>query len=141
MTLGELFVNISNGVNFNSEQVGKRTKFVNIKDVFSDGVIKTKDLERVLLNNREIERNQLFDNDIIFVRSSVKYEGVGYPSLFIQSDEEPVVFCGFLIKASLNINIINPQYLLYLLRTDEFRRKNDCIIKQSKYYKYFHKII
>lgn len=129
--LGDVCLKMSNGVNFDSEQVGSGTKFVNIKDVFSEGYINTKSLDRVLLSDREIERNQLKDNDIIFVRSSVKYEGVGFPSLFKSTDSEPVVFCGFLIKATLNLEMVAPAYLLYLLRTSEYRRKVVALSNRS----------
>jgi type I restriction enzyme M protein len=119
---GDVCKALSNGVNFSKEQVGRGTKFINIKDLFSDGYIDISGLERVELSDKEIERNQVFEDDMLFVRSSVKYEGVGFPSLapFVN---EPLVFCGFIIKASLDKNVLNPKFLLFLLRTEIYRKK------------------
>jgi type I restriction enzyme S subunit len=38
--------------------------------------------------------------DILFVRSSLKREGIGWASLF-DGSPEPVTFCGFIIRARL----------------------------------------
>ena len=79
-------------------------------------------LERVEITKSEVERKKLEPNDLLFVRSSVKEEGVGYPSLMAVADE-PIVFCGFIIKCSPNRDIASPAYLLHLLRTTDFRTK------------------
>ena len=120
--IGELCINFQNGANFSKEQMGRGTKFVNIKDLFSPGYVDLKKLERVELSEIEIERKKVKPDDLLFVRSSVKEEGVGFPSLMADSDET-VVFCGFIIKCSPNREVVLPAYLLYLLRTPEFREK------------------
>ena len=120
--LGDVCEDFRNGVNFSKEQVGKGVKFVNIKDLFSDGYVKTDKLETVDISAKEIERNLLQKDDILFVRSSVKYEGVGFNSL-IDPKSENIVFCGFIIKATPKKSIVEPKYLNSLLRTDEFRAK------------------
>lgn len=112
----------SNGANFSAEQVGRGTKFVNIKDVFSDGYIDPTTLGLVELSPAEVSRKALKADDLIFVRSSVKQSGVGYPSLTPATDE-PLVFCGFLIKCRPNKALVEPRYLLWLLRTPDFRAK------------------
>ena len=111
-----------NWVNFSKEQVWKWTKFVNIKDIYNNWYVDTNKLELVEVSEKEIKNNKVNDNDIIFVRSSVKYEWVAYPSL-IDTKWEDIVFCWFLIKASIDTNIINPKYLLYLLRWEIYREK------------------
>ena len=93
--LGEICADFSNGVNFTKEQVGRGTKFVNIKDIFSDGYVDLAALGKVELEPVEISRKQVKTNDLLFVRSSVKEEGVGFPSL-LPSTEQQIVFCGFL---------------------------------------------
>ena len=120
--LNEICANFQNGANFSKDQVGRGTRFVNIKDLFSPGVVDWTKLERVELTKLEVERKKLDPDDLLFVRSSVKEEGVGYPSLMAAADE-PVVFCGFIIKCSPNRDIILPAYLLHLLRTPDFRAK------------------
>ncbi len=120
--LGELCVNFQNGANFSKEQMGQGTLLVNIKDIFSSGYIDCKKLERVELTAIEIKRKKVNQNDLLFVRSSVKEDGVGFPSLMPNNDET-VVFCGFIIKCSPNSELVLPTYLLHLLRTPEFRKK------------------
>lgn len=121
--LGDICKDFKNGVNFSKEQVGTGTKFVNIKDVFNDyGYINTKALERVNIDKKSIKNNKVNDDDLIFVRSSVKYEGVGYPSL-VKTSNEDVVFCGFLIKCSPEKTKVYPRFLLHLLKTNHYRIK------------------
>ncbi len=120
--LGEVCDDFKNGVNFSREQMGRGTKFVNIKDVFSPGYVVNEYLEKVDITDKEIEKHKLKDNDLLFVRSSVKYEGVGFPSL-VHTDSEELVFCGFIIKCSPIHKLVNPKYLLFLLRTELYREK------------------
>jgi len=122
VTLGEACVDFQNGANFSKEQMGHGTKFVNIKDLFSPGYINCEKLERVELSQIEVERKRANPNDLLFVRSSVKESGVGFPSLMTVCNE-PVVFCGFIIKCSPRKEVTLPAYLLHLLRTPEFRDK------------------
>jgi type I restriction enzyme M protein len=120
--LGELCLDFQNGANFSKEQMGKGTLFVNIKDLFSSGYIDCEKLGRVELTAVEVERKKVKTDDLLFVRSSVKEEGVGFPSLMTNSNET-IVFCGFIIKCSPNQEVVLPAYLLYLLRTPDFRKK------------------
>jgi type I restriction enzyme S subunit len=59
--------------------------------------------------------------DVLFVRSSVKKEGVGWASLFAKIDEI-VTFCGFIIRARVDLSKVYPEFLTYFFRTDESRR-------------------
>jgi type I restriction-modification system DNA methylase subunit/restriction endonuclease S subunit len=112
---------LKNGVNFSKEQVGIGTKFVNVSDLFVSKFINTNNLERVDINEKEISANKLLDGDILFVRSSVKKEGAGYPALFRETGED-IVFCGFIIRARLDKTRVNPEYANYYLRTLEARK-------------------
>ncbi len=61
--------------------------------------------------------------DLLFVRSSLKQEGIGWASLFTGS-LEPVTFCGFIIRARLKPKIpLNPLFLTYFFRSDEARER------------------
>src|SRR5947207_15595528 len=98
--------------------MGHEVKFVNIKDVFSEGFINCDALGLVDVNAREVEKRLVRPNDLLFVRASVKRAGVGYTSMMPEYSE-PVEFCGFIIKATPKTNIVVPKYLFYLLRTPE----------------------
>lgn len=89
--LGEICDNFNNGLNFSAEQVGKGIKFINIKDVFSNGYVDTSNLERVEISKKEKLSKLVNNNDLLFVISSVKYEVVGFPSLISPGNEEIVL--------------------------------------------------
>lgn len=118
-----------NGVNFNKSQFGKGDKFVNIKDVYSNKYVDLKSLDRITIDKNKLQSNLLKNNDLVFVRSSVKYEGVGFPSLIkLDNKNDEITFCGFVIKCSIDTNIINPDFLLFILRSSIFR---NIVIERS----------
>jgi type I restriction enzyme M protein len=120
--LGELCNNFMNGINFSAEDMGKGNKIINIKSLFNYfGYINDNDLERVNVSEKEIDKKKVNEGDILFVRSSVKYEGVGYPCIAKKYNEK-IGFAGFIIKATPDKNKILPEYLCGLLRTSKFRR-------------------
>jgi type I restriction enzyme M protein len=120
--LRELCKNFQNGANFSSEQVGSGVKVIGIKKLFNKfGLIDEDNLERINIPKKEIDRKKVLDGDILFVRSSVKYEGVGFPCIAKKYDED-VVFAGFIIKATPDQQKILPTYLCSLLRTAKYRR-------------------
>lgn len=115
--LGEVLKEpLKNGLNYRKEDFGVGTKFVNVSDIFCPAVIDTSKLDRIKLSLKDVEKCQLEAGDILVVRSSLKREGVAYPALFIE-DEEPVVFCGFLIRVRPDEKKIEPFYLLNYLRS------------------------
>lgn len=120
--LGDIGVNFSNGLNFSKEQFGSGTKLINVKDLFTERIeINTKDLERVSVSNKEIRKKHVAAGDILFVRSSVKYEGVGYTALVGDIDED-IVFAGFVIKFTPNTEMVDPYFLCSLLLTPYYRK-------------------
>ena len=122
VTLGDACTNFMNGANFSKEQMGRGIKFINIKDVFSEGSVECDKLRRVELSEKEIERRLVRKDDILFVRSSVKRDGVGYPSIMPACDDR-TVFCGFIIKCTPISDVVVPKFLFYLLRTSPIRKR------------------
>ena len=64
----------------------------------------------------------LSPGDILFVRSSVKKEGVGWPSLF-QGSTEPMTYCGFLIRGRPSTTSLSSSFLVTQLRTPRLRHE------------------
>lgn len=110
-----------NGLNKDKESFGYGTPFVNIIDAFPE-VINMATLGRVNVNNSEKETYRLLTGDIIFVRSSVKPDGVGYNTLFLDGNET-IIYCGFMIRYRLHDkrNYI-PEFYNNYFRFLEFRR-------------------
>ncbi|MYK43312.1 MAG: hypothetical protein F4039_04405 [Gammaproteobacteria bacterium] len=113
-------VELKNGINFKKEQKGQGILTVDVLNMYSDGIyLNTDNLYRVDYKIRD--RDLLKTKDILFVRSSLKQEGVAWASLF-NEHEEPVTFCGFLIRARLTTLEIDPEFLTNYFRTS-FARK------------------
>lgn len=111
-----------NGINKSKEDFGFGVPFVNLMDVFGKSVISDLKLDLVNANSKEIENYSLKKGDVLFIRSSVKKEGVGETSLLIK-DLEKTVFSGFLIrfrdgKVKLDLN-----YKKYCFSNRNFREK------------------
>jgi type I restriction enzyme S subunit len=110
-----------NGINFSSEQRGRGILTVDVLNMYSEDIyIKTDDLYRV-----DVPMNSdrlLVPGDLLFVRSSVKPEGIAWPSIFFGMTE-PVSYCGFLIRArpKSDTSELVPRYMVHFLRQDGIR--------------------
>jgi len=110
-----------NGVNKDKDSFGFGTLFVNIIDAYPEK-LDCYSLGRVNINENEKREYELINGDIIFVRSSVKPEGVGYNTLFLNHSEQ-VVYCGFMIRYRFNNKTeFKPDFYNYYYRYDGFRR-------------------
>jgi len=95
--LGELG-KFKNGINKAKEEFGHGFPFVNLMDVFGIAKI-SNNASFGLVNSTPVERDlyELRKGDVLFVRSSVKPEGVGLTTL-VQENLPNTVFSGFLIR-------------------------------------------
>ncbi len=112
---------LKNGVNYSKEQMGNGVNIVNIKDLYTSQFVDVSSLEKVMISDKEIENNQLTYGDLLFVRSSVKKEGVGCSAVFPIYDGK-VVFSGFIIRARLKDDIL-PEYVNLFLKTEKARNQ------------------
>ena len=125
--LGELG-DFINGVNFSQEARGSGVPFVNVKNMYAGFYLNPSSLERVNLGEKNLAKYFLQAGDILFVRSSLKEEGVGW-SAIVKDLIEPTVFCGFIIRCRLrSFSKIDPHFLGYLLLAKEQR---DELIRHS----------
>ncbi len=118
--LGEI-LDFKNGINFTKEQRGDTVGILtlDVKNMYSKGLEVTTD--RLYRVNKTIKEEYLLkNNDILFVRSSVKKEGVGWPCYF-EEQSEPISFCGFIIRGRPKLEF-NPEFLTYILRCGTLRR-------------------
>jgi type I restriction enzyme S subunit len=111
-----------NGINFTREQKGNTGILtVDVLNMYDEGLyVNLQNLYRV--NKKIPDEYLLRDGDILFVRSSLKQEGVGWASLF-KGINEPVTFCGFIIRARLKSPNISPDFLAYFLRSSIARKR------------------
>ncbi len=122
--LGDV-LEFNNGVNFSSEQKGPQGCLVlDVFNMYTDTIYAdTSNLYRVE-GVKNISSRYLEAGDIMFVRSSLKEEGVGWPAIF-QKQVEPVAFCGFIIRGrpKSDIRRFHPYFLVHFLRLPAVRRR------------------
>jgi type I restriction enzyme S subunit len=112
---------IAPGINKPVSEMGRGTLYVTVQDVYNGTSIRTERLGRIQVSPMEIETRSLEPGDIVFGKSSVKREGIGYPSMFLGCGE-PVVFSGFTYRARARRDIADATFLFYSLRTNNTRR-------------------
>ncbi|UBQ37719.1 restriction endonuclease subunit S [Acinetobacter johnsonii] len=86
-----------NGLNKDKESFGFGFPFVNLMDVFGKKIVEIDNLGLVDANQKDLENYDLKKGDVLFIRSSVKAEGVGQTALVI-NDLDNTVYSGFLIR-------------------------------------------
>lgn len=121
--LGE-HVKFKNGINFSSAQKGNiGIPTIDVLNMYGEeGCVVS--LDKIYRVNKSIDPDHyLKDGDLLFVRSSLKLEGVGWSSMF-KNGNEPTTFCGFIIRARLNDkNVLSPKFLTIYFRTEQARRQ------------------
>ena len=113
-----------NGINFNiGQKGGKGILTIDVLNMYGERIdANLNNLYRVDIDLSNKSDYILRGNDILFVRSSLKREGVGWVSLF-KEGIEPVTFCGFIIRARIKSDISLAEYLTYFFRSDVARKK------------------
>lgn len=118
MPLGTV-ATMKNGVNFSRGERGSGILTIDVLNMF--GKTTSVDCSKLYRISKSLSPDFLLeDRDILFVRSSLKQEGVGWSALF-RSIDEPVTFCGFLIRCRLSIPELSPEFLIYYLRLPSTR--------------------
>ena len=89
-----------NGMNFTKEAMGHGFPFVNLQNIFGKTIVDTNSLG--LAESTEHQRNEynLLNGDVLFIRSSVKPEGVGETAL-VPFDLPNTTYSGFIIRCRM----------------------------------------
>ena len=112
---------ISTGINKPLSEMGSGALYVTVQDLYDKTSIRTERLSRIKVSPSEIETRGLMVGDIVFGKSSVKRDGIGYPSQFLGCDE-PVVFSGFTYRTRARQGVTDATFLFYALREEKTRR-------------------
>lgn len=117
--LGEIG-EFKNGINKGAEDFGFGYPFVNLMDVFSISKISS-NKHLCLINSNDTDRRMynLKKGDVLFIRSSVKPEGVGLTCL-IEQDLEQTVFSGFIIRFRES-GFLTDKFKEYCFSSEHFR--------------------
>lgn len=119
VSLGELG-DFKNGVNFKSERMGRGVPLINVKDITTSHRIDPSALDLV-----DVQANEdliASTDDIFFVRSSVKLDGIALVGK-ITSNGPQAIHCGFVIRFRPTSPRVSSDYLVYLLLSPEYRQR------------------
>lgn len=121
MTLGELSKCFQNGIGKGKKFYGSGTKVANIGDLYESHIFSPIKYSLLQCEKKEIEKYKLKRGDILFVRSSLKREGVAFCSSYESSEE--CLFSSFMIRISCDPTIVYSPFLTYQLRSPSGRAK------------------
>ncbi|MQM32469.1 MAG: hypothetical protein CRU78_19060 [Candidatus Accumulibacter phosphatis] len=120
-SLGE-YAEFKNGINFTKEEKGDvGVPTIDVKNMYGHGF--AAGVENLYRVNKVINDDHFLQTrDLLFVRSSLKQEGIGWTSQFV-TNSEPTTYCGFIIRARLNDQeMTDPSFLTFYFRSDDARR-------------------
>ena len=117
-----------NGAFIKSPQWGSGILYANVYDIYQNVVLDLSNLQRVECPNELIKRYTLKENDLLFVRSSLKRDGVGQCCL-VKNLLEPSIFDCHLIRLTPDTLILDPLYLTYYFLSE---RGRDNLVARSK---------
>jgi type I restriction enzyme S subunit len=114
--LGEL----KNGINYKKANIiGEEIKIVNVRNISASSMfIDVKNLDKIIISNKEIVKYFLDENDIIIARSGVPGE-----TRIIEKTEEKIIFCGFSIRFRLDNKMLKSYLYFALKQNEEMTRK------------------
>ena len=114
---GDLYMIPSrNGLMRPSRVRGQGVKMVNMGELFANQLIGDIPMERVPMNERELENSSLAESDLLFARQSLVLEGAGQCS-YVASLPEPTTFESHLIRVRLDQAKAIPLFYHYYFRS------------------------
>ena len=84
-------------MNFSKDAMGHGYAFVNLQNIFGNNVVDVKSLGLAVASEKQLLEYSLQKGDVLFVRSSVKLEGVGEAALVAEALEN-TTYSGFIIR-------------------------------------------
>jgi type I restriction enzyme, S subunit len=102
-----------NGLNRPSRVRGEGYKMVNMGELFANNWIGEVEMERVQMNEREVEQCSLAEGDLLFARQSLVLEGAGKCSL-VTEVPEITTFESHLIRVRLDKTKASSAFYYYL---------------------------
>lgn len=74
------------------------------------------------VTKKELDKYGMYYGDILFCRSSLKLDGIGWNNVYLGEDKKALFEC-HLIRMRPNLNVINPIFLNYQLRFSGIRTR------------------
>ncbi|WP_408539702.1 restriction endonuclease subunit S [Streptococcus suis] len=94
--MGELGT-LKNGMNFSKDAMGIGFPFINLQNIFGKNIVDVSQLGLAKASSIQLKNYNLQKGDVLFVRSSVKLEGVGEAAI-VPKNLENTTYSGFIIR-------------------------------------------
>lgn len=120
-TLGKLACSFQNGTGKSKQFYGRGNKVANIGDLYEKPFFSPKKYSLLEVSEKEIQKYKLNRGDLLFVRSSVKREGVAFCSAY--DSDELCLFSSFMIRMSVDKEKVEPKFLSIQLRVNSMRQQ------------------
>lgn len=120
-TIGEISESFQNGIGKGISFYGRGTKVANIGDLYEFPIFEPVKYSLLEVDEKEKERYLLNRGDLLFVRSSLKKEGVAFCSMYNSSED--CLFSSFMIRVRLKKEVCDPKYVSYILRGNVCRER------------------
>lgn len=129
-TLGELKVEkMNNGIFKKNGEYGGETPVAWVSELFRGRNISFRpDSNSLSPTVKEVEKYGLRFGDLLFCRSSLKLEGIGFNNVYLGKDNEALFEC-HLIRLRPDFQKVDPVFLNYQLRMPNIRKR---VFQQSK---------
>lgn len=111
---------LNNGVFNDQNKVGKGYKLINVLDMYIETSIDENKLTLLDLDRKEFEQNKVKYGDIFFTRSSLVKEGIAFSNVYLGHSND-ITYDGHLIKLSPNLELVDPIFLNYCLKSSKVR--------------------
>ncbi len=108
----ELIEKTINGAFIRRDDFGRGFPFLNVADVYPNIHPDFDKVERVEISEKELKRFSLYNDDLIYVRSSLKREGIAQCCI-IKNPPKDAIFDCHLMRVRVNKQHIFPEYLTY----------------------------
>ena len=112
---------MKNGMNFSKEAIGIGFPFVNLLNIFGRNQIDIGNLGKAMASPGQLRDYNLVAGDVLFVRSSVKLEGVGEAAL-VPETLENTTYSGFIIRFRDETGL-NNSFKRFVFSTEDVRRQ------------------
>ncbi|HEM3173245.1 TPA: restriction endonuclease subunit S [Streptococcus suis] len=118
--LGELGT-LKNGMNFSKDAMGTGFPFINLQNIFGKNVVDISQLGLAMASSIQLKNYNLQKGDVLFVRSSVKLEGVGEAAI-VPKNLEDTTYSGFIIRYRDSFGMDN-NFKRYTFGTNNIRNQ------------------
>lgn len=114
----ECIYKMQNGLAKRSGSVGKEYVVIRLANLSEEGFV-TNDLRMILLNEKERQKYQLNQNDVVMVRVNGSKDNVAR-QIFVEKDVE-WAFCDHIIRIKYDESKVLPKFMVYYSKSQYYR--------------------